>query len=283
MDDDAEVLRFRPRDPLEDPGHDQWQALDDRYGGGLGHLTQLVLIGDQVVDVVRQPVSGSGYECAALELQDRGLLRPPAPSPPPVPPGYEQQLAWLARIVGGAEALAALGVTPLDPEELCLDGVPPPLRERVRDIDVRLEQWAPVLLGDEGLTASRRLLTRAVAREPALLRGDRDDVATGAVLWAVAKGNDLVGTNRPVRASVIAEVCGLVSTPSTRGAAFAHAVGGSGDMRHGRPLWMYDARPSVIPLGSPELLLSRFRRALVAVRDIAVALRARTPPRGRGR
>ena len=134
-----------------------------------------------------------------------------------------------------------------------------------------------MLLGDEGRPAARRLLTRAVVVEPALLRSDRDDVATGAVLWAVAKGNDLVGTDRPVRASVIQEVCGLVSTPSSRGSAFAHAVSGGGGMRYGRPVWMYDTQPSVIPLGSPDLLLARFRRTLVALRDISLALRAGTP------
>jgi hypothetical protein len=288
VSDDGEVLRFRPRGLFENAGDDpgpygaappsDWFADERAYGcAGLGELTRVVLAGDQVVDVVREPVSGSGYECAVLELRDRGLLRPPRPTPPPVPPGYEQQLAWLARIVGGEEALGALDVEPLEPEaELCLDDVRPSLRDRVRSIDVRLEQWAPVLLGDEGPAATRRMLTRAVALEPALLRSDRDDVATGAVLWAVAKGNDLVGTNRPVRAGVIQEVCGLVCTPSARGSAFAHAVSGGGEMRYGRPVWMYDARPSVVPLGSPDLLLSRFRRTLVALRDISVALRAGT-------
>ena len=209
MSDDGEVLRFRPRGLFEDPddhpgpygtGHPRgWYPDEGAYGyAGLGELTRVVLAGDQVVDVAREPVSGSGYECAVLELLDRGLLRPPRPAPPPVPPGYEQQLAWLARIVGGDDALGALDVEPLEPDaELCLDDVRPSLRDRVRSIDVRLEQWAPVLLGDEGHTATRRLLTRAVALEPALLRSDRDDVATGAVLWAVAKGNDLVGHQPP--------------------------------------------------------------------------------------
>lgn len=315
MADDAEVLRFRSRQGLDlpfeydkDPGHrvdrcdrddrdrrdqddrydrydrydrDDWSGDDGSVGArGLAELMQVVLVGDQVVDVVRRPVSGSGYECAVLELQDRGLLRRAALAPPPAPARYEQQLAWLARIVGGQEALDTLAVEPLELEELCLDGVRASQRNRVRDIDLRLEQWAPGLLGDEGLAASRRLLTRAVALEPALLRSDRDDVATGAVLWAVAKGNDLIGNSRPVRASVIQEVCGLVSAPSTRGSAFAHAVGGAGGMRYGRPVWMYDAHPSVIPLGSPDLLLSRFRRALLSLRDVSLALRAGTPRPG---
>ena len=295
MDEGGEVLRFRPRGLFEEPVAADWSEPDDPdahrrdgyptlRGGGLGDLTQVVLIGDQVVDVVRGPVSGSGYECAALELADRGLLRRPAPPPAPppsAPPAHEQQLAWLARIVGGDDALEALGVEPLPPEDLCLDGVRDDVHERVRGIDERLVRWAPALLGGEGLTAARRLLTRAVAREPALVtRSERDDITTGAVLWAVAKGNDLVGTNRPVRASVIQDVCGLRSTPSSRGSAFAHAVGGDGSTHDGRPLWMFDSRPAVIPLGSPDLLLRRFRQRLVLMRDLALQLRARMPVSG---
>ena len=306
MDEGGELLRFRPRGLFEDPGDDPGRyGLDppyDRYtgetaygnagygrteyvGGGLGHLAKVVLIGDQVVDVVREPVSGSGYECAALELRDRGLLReaaaPPPPPAAPVPAPHEQKLAWLARIVGGHEALAALDVAPLEPVELCLDGIRDDLHERVRGIDVRLQQWAPVLLGGEGPAAARLLLTRAVSSEPGLLtRSDRDDVATGAVLWAVAKGNDLVGTNRPVRVGVIQQVCGLSTSPSARGGSFAHAVGGDGSTHYGRPLWMFDAQPAVIPLGSPDLLVARFRRRLVLLRDLALGLRARTPDAG---
>ncbi len=315
MSDDAEVLRFRPRGFFEEPPDGGWGEPPDpagwrsrgadEYGpygpggsygasgsraaaaagsrsGRLGELTQVVLIGDQVVDVVRRPVAGTDYECAALELRDRGLLREPLPPPPaPVPPPHEQQLAWLARVVGGVEALEHLGTDPLEPEELRLDGIRHALRERVAGIDERLGRWAPALLGDEGLAATRRLLTRAVTAEPGLVtRSDRDDLAAGAVLWGVAKGNDLIGTNRPLRAAVIQDVCGLRSTPSQRGSSFAHAVGGDGSMYYGRPMWMFGAQPAVIPLGSPDLLLSRFRRRLVLVRDLALGLRARTPDAG---
>ena len=110
-----------------------------RGGTRLGELTQVVLIGDQLVDVVRRPVAGSDYERAALELRDRGLLREPAPpAPAPVPPPHEQQLAWLERIVGGVEVLQSLGTDPLEMEELGFDGIRGDLRERVAGIDERL-------------------------------------------------------------------------------------------------------------------------------------------------
>ena len=295
MSEDADVLRFRPRNLFEDDvddEHDGYRLPEpyedfDRYRShgrpgraGLAELTRVVLVGDQVVDVTRRPVAGSGYECAALELRFPGPSpRPSTPPPrPPEPPAHEQQLAWLARIVGGADALERLGVEPLPPEELALDGIRDELHDRLRGIDERLSRWAPVLLGAEGLTAARRLLRRAVALEPAVLtRSDRDDLATGAVLWAVAKGNDLVGTNRPVRVGVIQDVCGLRGSPAARGSSFAHAAGGDGSMSYGRPSWMFGTQPSVIPLGSPDLLVRRFRQRLVVMRDLALQLRARTP------
>lgn len=99
---------------------------DEPRGSDLGTLTNVVLVGSQVIDVTCHPVAGSGYECAVLDLQQRGLYqRPishePPPAPPPPPP-HERQLAWLATIVG--EALLALESTPLPDEPLDLSGVP---------------------------------------------------------------------------------------------------------------------------------------------------------------
>jgi hypothetical protein len=301
MDDN--VLRFEPRDRDDR----QWStnALD---GGGVGRpssgwsdgggytgheeppqssrgeLIKVVLLGHHLLAVERDPIEGSEYEHEVRELEAIGLRwRPEAPPPsvaPPVPPPHEQQLAWLACIVGGDEHLEALSTDPLPPEPLQLAGVPMHLRERVVAIAARFEPWVPTVLGDEGLTAARRLLVRAVSAEPGLLRSDHDDIAAGAVLWAVAKGNDLVGQNRPVRASIIQELAGLRSSPGQRGLAFAYAVGGVGS-RYGRVDWMYGGqRPDVIPLGSPDLLLGRFRGRLVTTRDIALQLRARTPVAG---
>ena len=295
MDEGGEVLRFRPRGLFEEPVAADWSEPDDPdahrrdgdpalRGGGLGDLTQVVLIGDQVVDVVRGPVSGSGYECAALELADRGLLRRPAPPPAPppsAPPAHEQQLAWLARIVGGDDALEALGVEPLPPEDLCLDGVRADVHERVRGIDERLVRWAPALLGGEGLTAARRLLEpgggpRAGSRHPQRARRHRHGGrAVGRREGQRPRGHQPAGAGRrhPGRLR-------LRSAPSGRGSAFAHAVGGDGSTHDGRPLWMFDSRPAVIPLGSPDLLLRRFRQRLVLMRDLALQLRARMPVSG---
>ncbi len=250
MSDDGEVLRFRPRGFVEVPPHGGWSEPPDPAGLG--------------------PRS-SCATAACCESRCRHHWRRSR---------HRTSSSWRGwpASSGGDDELEHLGTDPLEPEELRLDGIRHDLRERVAGIDERLARWSPPLLGDEGLSAARRLLTRAVTAEPGLVtRSDRDDLAAGAVLWAVAKGNDLIGSNRPLRAAVIQEVCGLRSTPSQRGSSFAHAVGGDGAVYYGRPLWMFDAQPAVIPLGSPDLLLSRFRRRLVLVRDLALGLRARTP------
>ncbi len=285
--DGGDVLRFRPRELFDDPGRYDTTGSYDRFSypsagvGSLGDLTQVVLVGDQVLTVRRRPVHGSEFEDAVLDLEERGLYRRPAPPPPPPappePPRHEQHLAWLARIVGGEAALHSLDLDPLVATGLDLESVPEHLRGRVEGIAQRVEQWAAPLLGEEGLAAARLLLTRAVAAEPGLLRSERDDIAAGAVLYAVAKGNDLVGTGRPLRVSVFQAVCALRSSPADRGHSFAYAAGGGPAARPGWSSWSVHHEPDVVPLGSPDLLLSRFRRRVADERDIALALRAHTP------
>jgi len=309
MDDDAEVLRFLrgagsgrtgaarddgrlgagndgyPSDGYASDGYasdgypSDGYGLDEgrRYGGwspsrATHELTEVVVIGDRVVDVVRRPVSGSGYECAALEIEDE--RRRPRVPPAPEPPGHEKQLDWLARIVGGADELTSLSTDELPPEDLDVGAVPAHLRERAAALDTRLAEAAPALIGPEGLTACRRLFVAAVAREPGVLtRSTRDDIAAAAVVWAVGRGNDLVGASRAVRSTAVSDAFGIRSSPGRRGEAFARAAGGGG-----MPPWSYPRlEPDVVPLGDPALLLGRFRRRVVALRDLALALRAATP------
>ncbi|MBM6404947.1 hypothetical protein JQN72_11910 [Phycicoccus sp. CSK15P-2] len=302
MDGDAEILRFGQRGwddewrPPAEPWDEDvrygvptpapsrpWDALlDEVLGEGAsgrapsGRLTQVVLVGDRVVDVVRRPVAGSEYECVALELEDE-RRRHRQPPPLPEPPGHEKQLDWLARVVGGVETLMSLDTEPLPAEPVDFSAVSLHLRDRAAALDARLAEVVPRLLGDEALTAARRLLVRALGNEPGVLtRSDRDDIAAGAVVWAVGRGNDLVGPNRPVRSTTVSDALGLRSSPSQRGEAFARAAGGGGVAP-----WAYHrAEPDVIPLGDPGLLLARFRRRVVATRDLALALRARTPRPG---
>jgi len=253
----------------------------DEYGrrvgpSTLGKLTVLVMMDDQVVDVMRRPVQGTGYECAALEL-GRGKPAEPVrvtPPPQPEPPRHERELAWLARLVGGHEALAALDTDQLPDEPLDLSGVRGELRERVQVISERADDVAERLFGDEVRTACRRLLVRAVGAEPGLLREvSRDEIVPAAVVWAVAKGNDLVGSGRQMPASAIHALCGLKSAPTERGKAFAHAV--AGPTGTGFDQWRHHSAADVLELGAADLLTWTFRRHLVVLRDLAEAERLR--------
>jgi hypothetical protein len=235
-------------------------------------MTLVVMMDDQVVDVLRRPVEGTGYECAALEVgRGRQQRAPVVVAPrPPQPPRHVRELAWLARLVGGEDALASIAADPLPHDEpLDLAAVPAPLHDRMRPLGERLDDVAVRLFGPEVGTACRRLLVRAVAAEPGLLRDPaRDDVVPGAVLWAVAKANDLVGPGHQMPVSAIQAVCGLRSSPSERGKAFAHAVAGPrgvpfGDLR-------YSATPDLLEIGSADLLVARTRRFLAVLRDIAL-------------
>ena len=240
------------------------------YGRDLGHLTMVVMMGDTVVDTLRRPVEGSGYECAALEL-GRGTVRPePAPRVVEVPmqPRHELERTWLRSLVGGAEQLDTLTKEPLPDEHLDVDLVPRDLRERVTAIAARVDAVATPLLGVEGRTACRRLLVRAVAAEPALLRSsDRDDIAAGAVIHAIAKGNDVLGPGCALTSTGLWTQMGLKSSPHDRARRFAHAVAGPEGVDGGYSFRRHE--PDVWRLGGTDLLFGRFRGFLMLLRDIA--------------
>jgi hypothetical protein len=267
-----------------DDAWDLEDSYDDAAGGSrLGDLTMVVMIDDQVVDTVRRPVEGSGYECAALEL-GRGLSHASA-SPPRLPasplpaaarpaarPRYEQELSWLRRVVGGVDQLAALDATPLPLDEpLDLNAVPSQLRDRVTAIGEQASVAAERLFDGELVTVCRRMLV-ALAGSPSLfLDEDRDDQAAGAVLWVAAKANDRLGAATRMPASAVQAICGLTASPAARGRIFAKALAGL----TGTGFDPQSSRLSpVLLVGSADYLTGDLRRQIVRLRDLALAERA---------
>jgi hypothetical protein len=186
----------------------------------------------------------------------------------PGQPRHELERTWLRSLVGGPGQLDALTSDPLPDEPLDLAEVPPDLRDRVAAIAERVDEVSLSLGGVEGRTACRRLLVRAVAGEPALLRGsDRDDIAAGAVVHAFAKANDLIGTGCALTSTALWTHLGLKSSPRDRARRFAHAVAGPDgvELGYGHPR----REPDVWRLGSADLLLGRFRNFLMGLRAIA--------------
>lgn len=259
-------------------GDDDGDADDDWYRSrpGLGLLTRITVIDDQVVDIEREPIDGTRFECAAMEM-GRGMQKPPTPEPQP--PRHEMELAWLARAVGGLEALSALDDRPLVDDGWDLAEVRMDVRGRTAAVLERVGRLADEVAGPEASVAARRLGLRAIERVPGLLRrSDRDDIAAGAILWASLKANDLIGPDRAVTGSGLQTLCGLKTSPGQRGRSFAQAVcGGPVGGSYSVGFWAYGAgMPDIVVLGSPDLLLSQFRRYLIRVRDTALILRKGT-------
>lgn len=253
--------------------------LAEQYGGGggfgddRGMITEVVLLDGHLIDVRKGPVGGSGYECAAHELQARGVLRREPPRTVVVREEPEQaMLDWLARVVGGEAALAALDDEPLPVEDLDLGAVPGWARERARLVDEHVQgAFGHQLIGPELLTACRRLLVRAAgAGAFEAWHGALPEQVAAAVVHCAAKASALGAPTlgHPMRS--ILRGIGVSGYPSDRSRRLATLVGGSG--------WPHGRRPMEVPdvyvLGDPALLLSCFRSDLVVYRDRAVRLAA---------
>lgn len=253
---------------------DVWEDGISPPSSDLGSLTEIVVIDGQVIDSRRRPVSGSGYECAALELDH---LREPAP--PRVErvvvreEPQEAMVHWLQRVVGGQRPLAGLDDRPLPScEPLDLDRLPVSLRERAGVIDEHLELvGTATIVGTELLTAYRRLLLEAgFAGVLHLWREVPPERVAAAIIHCVVKANALTGSGAPFRVADFTRGLGVPNVPTSRSRSLALAVGGS-QWPHGRsPV----EAPDVYVLGDVGLLVSRFRNELITYRDLARAAEA---------
>ncbi|MGN7246123.1 hypothetical protein ACTHQ1_00170 [Janibacter anophelis] len=266
-------------DDSGDDGFDEPDPEGYGYGYGyeygrpvrdLGEYTQVVLIDGQVVDSARHPISGSQYECAALELDHlRGL--PPEPVTRTVEvrvPPHEAMAHWLERVVGSREALATLDMqslpesTPVDPSAAA-----DPERELVQAVDRELERAsAGWVVTHEVLTACRRLLV--AAEQAGMLRIWRDlepAKVAAIIVHCIAKANGLVGQGAAFTVAHWLRDLGTTAAPATRSRTLAETIGGA--------QWPHGKAPTEVPdvyvLGDPSMLVSRFRTELIHYRDLA--------------
>lgn len=258
-------------EPYDDPGYDE-PGYDDYVlpvdDPRRGTLTQVVLLEGRVLDVTHPPIQGSGYECAALEL---GHQRP---TPPPRVERVvvresprEEMTSWLQRVVGGEQPLADLDASPLPtPTALTRAAVPQAVWELAGAVDEQLVRAsAGWMVTDEMLTVCRRLLVKAA--DVGMLRVWRDlepDKIAATIVHCAAKANALVGTGAPFTVAHWLRDLGSTSAPSSRSTGLAKAIGGS-QWPHGRTP---AEAPDVYVLGDADLLISRFRRELLAYRDL---------------
>ena len=256
-----------PMDP-----HDEWSSQSPRGADDLGMLTEVVFVEGQLVDTRRRPVRGSGYEDVATELM---AARRPQPRvsyvQTPAPPHHEPMLAWLDRVVGGRRALLDLDDLPLPAEDLDPAAFRSGDLARLVEIDARVGRAMARLLSGtmtvELRTAVRRLMGRLLSADRLYLaRSERDDLIAAGLFLAVARANHLVGADRPILSRSVTEAFDLASSPTSRASSIIGVVGGRA--------WWYDAKPHGAPdvpvLGHPGLLISFFRRELLAARDVAL-------------
>lgn len=270
--------RYEDYDPYE-PGPHRWSP---------GQPTPLertvsyvVLVDGRVVDTWHEPLHESPWLGDPRVDKVERLWRREPPAEKEAAP-WRATTAWLEHLVGGPEALDALTTDALPDEEFS------PPAEAVGDGDVvarfrcaveALDALADVHFDRELRTAYRRALA-AVGME--LLGGRLPDdpaQAAGAVCWAVARGNGAMGPLGRVTQKAVSEQLGLKTFPAAKGKVVARLLGSA------QPPWVSRPRglPDLEPLSRIDVLTSRTRRDIVALRDAALAAEAREAAREEAR
>lgn len=224
----------------------------------VGVLAAVAEYEDEYRETIRQP----SHRGPMALLESMGL-------PVDEPGGYDDvDLAGLVqesldRAVGGRDALEGLTVEPLPDEPFDWAAVPAGVHERVGQVLALVDDCCTGFFGAtaapiELRTACRRLLSAVAAADPAIFR--RRTVPAGsaaAVCWIVGKANHLVAVHGGLAVKDMMARLGVSGSPSQRAESMLRAIGVD-------PVSRYDGD---MDLGSPGLLVSTRRSAIVALRD----------------
>ncbi len=168
-------------------------------------------------------------------------------------------LELLREAAGSDDALRALDDRPLPDEDFDWGVVADDVRDKVTEVLALCDRCCDELLDVEHRTACRRLLARVAAGDPAVFRRRASSTtAAAAICWIVGKDNDLfthVGGGMLVK-DLMAHFGLAQGSVSQRAETLLRAAGFDPSARR------WDLR-----LGSPELLVSRRRRHMMALRD----------------
>lgn len=170
-------------------------------------------------------------------------------------------LQWLAREVGGLDALMSLDLEPLPDEPFDWTGIGNDVRPVVAEILRSCDACADEVLDVEHRTAMRRFLARAARRDPGVFARKGSPVrGAAAVAWVICTGNRSAGTwSLDLPTKELLAHFGLKGSVSDRVATLSKAAG----LTPGH-------RTSVDGLGDPSLLVSAHRRRLAERRDKAM-------------
>ncbi|NYG06965.1 hypothetical protein BJ986_001452 [Phycicoccus badiiscoriae] len=176
----------------------------------------------------------------------------------------ERELRWLDALVGGRRALLDLDDRPLVARPLELADLPPETHGRAVAISAECDRLAVEVFGLVELAAALRvLLTAALVADPGmLLRSTRDDTAMGAVVWAGAQANGLIGPTGQLLARDLWPRLGVPPSAAGRGGALLDRLAPGADQLLTPP-----GAPRLRATGQPGALLGSTRALLVSRRD----------------
>lgn len=187
-----------------------------------------------------------------------GSLRvEPEPSAPPsLRAAARRLMAGFAAEVGGPDLLHHLSTEPLPDEAFDWSTVPEPHRARVATVLALCDDACETIFDVEHRTAVRRLLAEIAATDPAVLNAPANPaVAAAATCWLVGRANDTFAAHRTVRVKHLMAHLGLTGSVSQTAYALLRATGRS------------SAGGELVVLGTPDLLVSRYREELRSRRD----------------
>jgi hypothetical protein len=174
----------------------------------------------------------------------------------------EWTLEYLARDVGGMDALMALDDVPLPDEEFDWVGIEEGIRPAARAILEECDGCADALFDVEHRTAMRRFLARAARNDPKVFDRKGSPVrGAAAVAWVISTGNRTAGVwSAEMTTKDLLAHFGITGSVSDRAGTLMRAAG----IPTGHAA-------SSIELGDTGLLVSARRRKLIESRDRALA------------
>jgi hypothetical protein len=205
-------------------------------------------------DECRQASDSALYErlITLIERLEQELERPPVKE-------YERALQWLAGVCGSYDAVMALGTGPLRGE------VPLPAEPRVAEVATLLRTLAADLFSPEMEVAFLRGLVLVWTLDPgAVLSPASASYVAAGVAWAIGEANGVVGSTG-VTSPAIKRALGTPGGAAMYARPIRRALIG---------LWEWgDGGSRLAAYGDPSILTSSTRRALIRMRDRALAAR----------